>query len=376
MAIRFERAAAMACDRLRGAGRAERTVKNLRLYLGLLRTYLTDCGIDDLRAVDRACMVGYAAFLRSWIGRRTGRPLRDASVSHAWGAAVYLFRTLYERGSILVNPTRTIRRPSGGGRATRVILSEDEVARFLDGIDTGTALGLRDRALFELIYSSGLRSSEAAALRVEDIDVAARLVKVRQGKCRKDRVIPMTENAAQYIAELVRGRRPEMFAFRARAAQGIKSGGVGQRFVRLMKDAGLYRNGVSVHALRHACATHLLAHGADLRYVQELLGHRSVETTVRYTNEDVTNLRKRYVRAHPRENEYRVVADERYRERVAEVAARVRWTETERARRASLRGVGRGRGKRTPGGSERPSVRTLWGGASCAADDVDGGQVT
>ena len=90
-----------------------------------------------------------------------------------------------------------------------------------------------------------------------------------------------------------------------------------------MRRAGLDREGLSVHALRHACATHLLAHGADLRYVQELLGHSSVQTTVRYTQENIENLRRRYLRAHPRENEHRAVVDAAYRANLAELQERL-----------------------------------------------------
>jgi site-specific recombinase XerD len=217
-------------------------------------------------------------------------------------------------------------------------MSEDDVARFLDSIEVDASLGLRDRALFELLYSSGLRSSEAAALKVGDLDLERRLVRVVRGKLAKDRVVPMTENAAAYLAELVAGKDGERPVFWGKGTKRLRSSGIGQRFVALAKRCGIYRNGLSVHAMRHACATHLLAHGADLRYVQTLLGHSSVETTVRYTVERTESLRRHYLRAHPRENEYRARVDGSYREGVAALVAALTRAAERRERKRSHHG--------------------------------------
>ena len=184
---------------------------------------------------------------------------------------------------------RGIRLAESGPENIRVHLGEDEVARFLDGIDTDAPFGLRDRALFELIYSSALRAGEASGLCVGDVNLERRLIRVRMSKYSKDRIVPMTELAAERLADLVHGRRVDRPVFRGSGGKRVSGSTINHHFKTLMKRAELYREGLSVHALRHACATHLLAHGVDIRYVQGLLGHKSVQTTVRYTNELVEN---------------------------------------------------------------------------------------
>jgi integrase/recombinase XerD len=322
MSLSLERGEAMALERLASCGRSERYRKTYRVYLKTFRSYLAQAGCVDVRDVGREEIVGYASYLRNCAGVRTKRPLAERTRRACLCAVRYLFKVLRERMLVLGDPFRGFSLARSGGEAPRVPLSEEDVAAFLDGIDPGNAIGLRDRALFELLYSSGLRSGEAGALLVKDIDLRARLVRVVCGKLRKDRVVPMTENAARYLEELLRGKEADARAFGS-ARRKLTSSGIWQRFQKLCEQAGMRGKGLTVHSLRHACATHLLAHGADLRYVQALLGHGSVETTVRYTNDRTENVRRRYLRFHPRENEYRKTVDEAYRAMVGTLVARL-----------------------------------------------------
>ena len=295
------------------AGYRTATIRGKLAYLKILYSYLGAEGVDDLRAVRRECMIGFARYLGERKGRKTGRPLAANTKRGVLGLTRLFFRCLCERGLVLVNPMRGVTLVERGPERIRVHLGEDEVARFLDGIDTDAPFGLRDRALFELIYSSALRAGEASLLCVGDVDLERRLIRVRESKYSKDRVVPVTELAAERMVDLVHGRSPDAPVFRGSMGKRVSGATINHHFKTLMKRAGLYREGLSVHALRHACATHLLAHGADIRYVQGLLGHKSVQTTVRYTNELVENLRRRYLRGHPRENESRRAVDEAYR---------------------------------------------------------------
>lgn len=179
----------------------------------------------------------------------------------------------------------------------------------------------------------GKRHSADMANRVNSHE--RRLVRVRDSKYSKDRVVPMTELAAERLADLVHGRSVDMPVIRGSNGKRVSSSTINQHFKTLMKRAGLYRESLSVHALRHACATHLLAHGADIRYVQGLLGHKSVQTTVRYTNELVENLRRRYLRGHPRENESRRTVDEVYRTGFEGLVRRLGQAKRKRAARAA-----------------------------------------
>lgn len=307
-------AAAILRDYLLDAGYRKSTITSKLASLQRLLVFLHERGVTDLRNVDRSCMVEYARSLNERANLRKGTPLKPSAKMCMWTAARQLFRALYERGFILAHPMRGIPFVKTGAEKVRVPLSEEEVARFLDGIeDYAGRTKRRDRPLFELIYSSALRAGEAARLLAADVDLENRLVKVRLGKFSKDRVVPMTELAASLVAGLVTRKQPDALVFRGLGTTTVSATAINRRFKELLRRAGMYREGLTVHALRHACATHLLAHGADLRYVQTLLGHESVETTVRYTNELTENLRRRYLRAHPRENEQRRTIDQAYR---------------------------------------------------------------
>jgi integrase/recombinase XerD len=184
------------------------------------------------------------------------------------------------------------------------VFSEEEITRlrFLDGIDIHQPLGLRDRAIFELLYSSGLRASEVGKLNRGDIDLDSRMLIVRDAKSSKDRVVPISEVAHRFLSLYLGGasnaQHPAFLGQKGRIGPGC----VTRRFGFHLARAGLEGKGLSVHSIRHATATHLLAHGADLRYVQELLSHQSIETTVVYTNELFENLKRIYKSFHPREN--------------------------------------------------------------------------
>jgi site-specific recombinase XerD len=310
-------------EALSEAGYNKRTIAVKLIYLRELFTYLEGCDISDLRNVRRPVIVGFARHLTERVHVQTAQPIAPRTRLMYWSTARAFFRVLCERGLILVHPMHGLSLAKEVLDRPRVTLTEGEVARFLDGLDCSDALGLRDRALFELIYSSGLRAGEAASLLVGDVDLPGRLLRIRMSKFSKDRIVPITENAASYLADLIGSRPPDSPLFWGSGLSTLSRSGISRRFKELMRRSGLDREGLSVHALRHACATHLLAHGADIRYVQELLGHASVQTTVRYTQENIENLRRRYLRAHPRENEHRAVVDDAYRANLAELQERL-----------------------------------------------------
>jgi site-specific recombinase XerD len=316
-------AASLTVERLHAVGRKAGTVKNFQVFLKPFASFLVQQQINDLRNVERQTIIDFLAYLKTYQGARTKKTYAHQSRAHALSATRAVFRVLREQRLILTDPLREVTLHEPHAAATRMILAEEEVARLLDTAAGRPRLGLRNRALYELLYSSALRVAEAVNLIAEDIDLEARLIKVRGGKFSKDRVVPITEIAAGFLAELLAGKPPAAPVFKGYRQRGINAGAVARGFKELLKAAGLERPGLTPHSLRHACATHLLAHGADLRYVQELLGHKSVETTVRYTNEDTENLRKRYLRAHPRENEHRVLVDEAYRAALEALLARL-----------------------------------------------------
>ena len=199
-------------------------------------------------------------------------------------------------------------------RKHKETLSREEIGKFLDGIDTSFYLGLRDRAIFELIYSSGLRAGEVCNLSAGDVDFESRMIHIRRSKFGKDRVVPVSEVAISFLKKYAHRRRqgPIFQGTRGR----LSPSAVNRRLHKHLKEQGLYREGLSTHSIRHCRATHLLSGGADLRYVQELLGHDSIETTVVYTHELDENLRRIYRSYHPRENGHFREVDSEYWERL------------------------------------------------------------
>jgi site-specific recombinase XerD len=335
--------------RLKESGYAKASLKGKLHNVQRLFVFLQKESIRDLRDVDRSCMQNYAVFLNAW-RKRDGKRLANVTIRQAWSNAKALFDILYEAGLVLSHPMHDITLATQGSSTPRPIMGEADVNDFLDSIDPDYPDGLKDRALFELIYSSALRSGEATRLLVGDVDFESRLIRIRQGKMNKDRVVPMTENAAGFVAELVpSGTDPDRPLFKGRNGKAIARKNIAERFKRRLSQAGIVGEGLCPHSLRHACATHLLAHGADLRYVQELLGHESVETTVRYTNETTENLRKRYLRFHPRENELRKKIDESYTQAFETFEKKlskrrrdyVNWLPGDRARKARKEDTGK-----------------------------------
>jgi integrase/recombinase XerD len=287
----------------------------------------TDPGID-LREVGKEKIEEYVRHLNRRVKEGTGKQYAKRTRKELIGAVRLLFRFLYLEELILVNPLQDSSFAAAGEERPRAVIPEEEMNRFLDSIDPGSDCGLRDRALFELLYSSGLRAGEAAKLAMTDIDFEERSLLIREAKFSRDRVVPVNEVAMaflkRYLAFTQQNARQASCQVSREGhikASGLVFGGmrkvaINARFQKLLKERGMYREGYCAHSIRHSCATHLLAHGADLRYVQELLGHKSIETTVVYTHELYDNLKRIYRRYHPRENELLREVDEAYLKRL------------------------------------------------------------
>ena len=172
------------------------------------------------------------------------------------------------------------------------------VEQMLEAIEGDGPIALRNRALVELVYSAGLRSAEAVGLDLGDVDFEQELVHVRRAKGGKERVVPLGEEAAAWLGRYLREARPEL-------AKAGSAGGANDAFFlsargRRLDTSTLRRIVPHPHRLRHAFATHLLEGGADLRVIQELLGHSSLSTTQAYSHVDGKRLRRVYDKAHPR----------------------------------------------------------------------------
>jgi integrase/recombinase XerD len=227
-----------------------------------------------------------------------------------------LFRWLIGRGLLLCDPTAALAIDFKRHQLPRQVLSELDVERLLAAPSAATPLGLRDRAMLALLYSTGLRRAELASLDINDIDLTGLTVFVRRGKGGKPRLVPLGESAAEDLAlyltrgrpELAEGHRmpktPALFVGvggQGRTNQGgrLQADGVSLMVRRTCAKAKLEKH-VMAHALRHAFATHMLRAGADIRHVQRFLGHASIVTTETYTHVAIRDLAQVHAWSHPR----------------------------------------------------------------------------
>jgi len=248
-------------------------------------------GSGDLAAADQRAV-------RAWLAALHARGLQPASIGRKLAAARSCFRFLVRRGRLETNPARELRGPRLPRRLVS-FLPIDEATQLVSGRAVGGSHRERDVAILELLYASGLRVSELTGLDLEALDRSERTVRVL-GKGRKERIVPYGGQAARAVEAWL--------ARRSEADGPLFTNGQGRRLTvrsihtivgRAARAAGIARR-VSPHTLRHTFATHLLDGGADLRAIQELLGHRRLSTTQRYTHVGADQLMRVYDAAHPR----------------------------------------------------------------------------
>lgn len=242
--------------------------------------------------------------LRRYAASLTEAAQAPATVARKLASLRALFRSLVEHGVLEQNPADLLSAPRRGERLPRV-LKAAEVAALLDRIPADTALALRDRALFELAYASGLRAEELVKLDLDAIDWDSERVRV-EGKGAKTRFVPTGEPALQALDRYLKRGRPALVTaettralFLSKSGRRLSTSDVRRR-LRVWARQAVGVAGASPHALRHSFATHLLDGGADLRSIQELLGHASISTTQVYTRVESARLRSAYARSHPR----------------------------------------------------------------------------
>lgn len=241
--------------------------------------------------------------VRSYLAHLSRRKLARASIARHLSALRSFFKYLVREGTVEANPARTVSSPKREKHLPTVMQPAD-VALLLEQPDTSTTLGIRDAAWMELLYASGLRISELTGIDIDDLELRAKLVKVH-GKGSKERIVPFGGKAEEalraYLA--VRGElcadADEQAVFVNYRGQRITTRSVRRLFDGYLRKAAL-RAGISPHTMRHSFATHLLNAGADLRGIQELLGHASLSTTQKYTHLNDWQLIAVYKKAHPR----------------------------------------------------------------------------
>jgi site-specific recombinase XerD len=278
---------------------SEHTVRNYVNDLVPLVEYLDEQGVSDLDKVDRV-------FLRGYLASLVFGGFTRSSVARKLSALKAFFRFLQLSGEIELDQTDLVTAPKKEQRLP-AIASSFEIDRLLDEPDVATDAGIRDRALLELLYGAGLRVSEANAMDLGDIDLVTREVRVI-GKGSKPRIALFGEVSVRWLEKYLKDARPKFVSRRSDAAVWMNQSGGRlttrsiQRIVKKYALAAGLDPDFHTHSLRHSFATHLLDGGADLRVVQDLLGHSSPATTQIYTHVSAEQARKVYLGAHPRAN--------------------------------------------------------------------------
>ncbi len=277
--------------------------------LGRYLEFLHKRGIDTLDDVKRADVTDYIEGLRTQPTEATGRPYSARSVKRHVASVKTFHRFCVREGVTEVDPVSSVPLPKTPDRLPESI-SVEQIAGLLDQTFPDDAAGLRDHAILEVLYGCGLRVSELVGLDFSNLLLEEGIVRVVGGKGDKDRIVPIMGKALETLEEYLRDGRPMLRSKKTPRAQdpqavflNARGGRLTRRSVmniveRYGRAAGI--EGLHPHTLRHSFATHMLQGGADLRMLQEMLGHSDISTTQIYTHVDRTQIREEYLAAHPR----------------------------------------------------------------------------
>jgi integrase/recombinase XerD len=266
-------------------------------------------GIRDLRSVKQEHVVDYARELSRATSAR-GKPYSISTQRWHLQSLKRFFAFLAEKGVLLQDPALDLELPHWR-KLPRALLNQEQARRLVAHPSPFTLRGKRNRAILELLYGTGIRVSECERLDVRDLDLAQGVLFIRNGKGKKDRVVPVVGRAADALDRYLREARPELLRdprepalFLTRRGTRVTVKNI-QYLVRMNARSADIPVPVTPHGLRHGCATHLLQRGADVRHVQKLLGHASLDTTAIYTHVAPQDLAQAIEKAHPREKAWR-----------------------------------------------------------------------
>lgn len=277
---------------------SEHTVRAYTTDLSEFNDFLREKGIlndgADISCVDEVS-------IRAYIGWLYGKKNSKKSISRKLASIRTFFEFLVREGAVRKNAAKLVPTPKGEKKLP-AFLTVDEAFKLIETAVTKGVLGLRDRAMLELLYSSGIRVSELVGINLSNVNLATSLVKVL-GKGNKERIVPLGSKAQEAIRQFME-KRHELhpkgdFLFVNSRGGRLTSRSVGRIVKKYSIISGIPKN-VSPHVLRHTFATHLLGSGADLRAIQEMLGHSNLSTTQRYTHTSIEKIMEIYDKTHPR----------------------------------------------------------------------------
>lgn len=284
-------------------GYSQDTVRARRIALKRFIAWAAERGIEQPGEITLPILERYQRHL-FYYRKGDGAPLTLGTQHSCLAPLKTFFKWLTREHHIPYNPASELQLPKQPKRLPRTILSIQDVEAVLNEAEPASVQGLRDRALLEVLYSTGLRRMELAGLKVYDVDLTRKLVFVREGKGKKDRVVPIGDRALAWLDKYLIEARPQLLATETEAlfvtdyGEPISPEYLAAKVKRYLAFAGIERPGAT-HLFRHACATHMLENGADIRYIQAMLGHEQLATTEIYTHVSIEKLQQIHAATHP-----------------------------------------------------------------------------
>jgi len=283
---------------------SEQTLERQRGAFRFFLLWAQQRGIEKAEDVTKPILESYQRYLWRY-KKANGKPLGVSTQNQRVNALQQLFSKLCKQNKLTANPASDLEKCKVPKQLLHRALSHEEIKDLLKVPDVSDPLGLRDRSMLELFYSTGLRRGEVVNLRVDEIDLTKQVLFVNQGKGKRDRYVPVGARACYWLQRYYDEARSLLVldsnikaVFLSSYGKGITHGSLGNRIKRIMSAAGIHYAG-GCHLLRHSFATHILEGGADIRYIQQMLGHESLETTAIYTQVSIDSLIEVHAKSHP-----------------------------------------------------------------------------
>ena len=284
-------------------GYTEATLRTTSYNHRLLAVWLEQRGVTQPREVTRPMLERYHRYLRNY-RKSNGDPLSPAWISGRLTMIRWFFRWLTKNNFLLSNPAADLEIPRQDKRLPRAVLNVSQVEEVLRQPNLEDPFGIRDRAILETFYATGIRRLELINLHIQDVDMERGTVMIRLGKGRKDRMVPIGERAVAWIDKYLLEARPQLALepdggtlFLSAEGRRLSKSRMTDIVGGYLRKAGIPHG--SCHVFRHAMATQMLEGGADVRYIQHMLGHASLTTTEVYTLVSIRKLKEVYERSHP-----------------------------------------------------------------------------
>jgi len=288
-------------------GYAEGTLHNGQLYIGQFISWLEERSVFDAREVTKPMLERYQRHLFAY-RKKDDQPLSLSGQHVRLSTIQGFFKWLCRRNYLVANPAADLELPRLAQRLPKAVLTAQEAEQVLSLPPLDSHVGLRDRAILEVLYATGIRRKELCNLKLYDIDLERGTLMVRQGKGRKDRLLPLGDRAALWVRKYIEDARPELAIepderdlFLSYTGRVLGAATLGNLVRGYVKDSGIGKSG-SCHLFRHAMATLMLENGADIRYIQEMLGHAKLNTTEIYTRVNIQKLIEVHRLTHPAES--------------------------------------------------------------------------